>query len=65
MILPDITAIRVYIGNSADIQALILETPASLTLNTPTTSVKIQVLRTEIDDSRVLPPGCKGHYSHR
>ena len=61
----NVTAIRVTIGKSAEIQGLILETPASIALSTPSAAVQIQVMCTEIDDRRVLPNGCNGHYSHQ
>ena len=60
----DVTAVRVAIDNSADIQALIFETPASLTVRTPNASIQIQVMHAQFDDSRSLPPGCHRTYSH-
>lgn len=53
----EMTAFRVTIGRTADIKGLIRETPASLILHTPSVSVQIQVMRTEIDDNRLLRSG--------
>ena len=59
-----VTAIRVAIGGAADLQALIRETPASLTLQTPSASVQIRVLHAQFDDSCSLPAVCHGTYGH-
>ena len=50
----DVTAIRVAIGGSAELQALIRETPASLTLRTPSASVHIQVVGIQMQGNSAL-----------
>ena len=52
----DVTAIQVEIGGSAVLQALIRETPASLTLRTPSASVQIQVVSAQVQGNRALEP---------
>ena len=59
-----VTAIRVAIGGSADLQALIRETPASLMLQTPSASVQILVLHAQFDDSSWLPDVRHSTYSN-
>ena len=53
------TLVQIVIPNAADVQALVTDTPASLTLCTPYATVQVQIGSISASDNRTLPgPRC-------